>query len=427
LSRARSGRALLAAAALAVAAAVAQPVPAGAARWTRPLALSAPGSLSLSAPRIALSPSGAVLVGWSESDPDYPPDAGVLFDIGAAGAPAADPHRVGVDRSLLAAAPFGDGFLLLDGVGVPGRRCCSSVRAVRLGATGSVLAAQTLVGGLTGPASGRLVQLPGGGMLAAIATAGGVWVDSAGADGRFTGKQRLTGAGARPAAIDAARLKRGSAVGWTDAAQGAGADPFRSVFEARGAGSSLPRGRRAVVTAAAGHRIDELSLAPGGALAWIESYTDVLGAYHSVAMAGRAKLSGAAVDATALTLAVGPRGEELAAFLECDPAGEACATRVAAAPAGGAFAPAARLGAADPGIGPQLAVAPTGTALACWTAGGRVACARGSAATGRFGAPAMISHGTASGLAVAFAAGGDALAVWAQGTTSARIVAARYR
>jgi hypothetical protein len=434
------------------------PVARAAAGWSRPVVLGPPALSVLTAPRLSLASSGAALVGWTAADPDNVTNLVPFVDGVAPGAVRGRVRQLAADRQVLASSPDHDAFVVLTGDG-PGRVCCPLVGAVTLTGAAAPVSAQTLVGGLSSAAQAQLLRTADGGLLAVIATASAVYADAAPAGGRFAGKVRLSRPGAQVAAMAATILGGGrSAVAWTEANQGAGTAPARSIYVVYGQPGLSPHGRRVTaLTVPAGRRIDELALAsaPSGAptAAWIESWTDLLGRFHSLAMEADlsrtprpVQLSGSAVLASGIAIASDGAGHELVAFKECDAVGNACAVRATARGGGGSFGAAARLGSIDPSAAPALAVAPepaglasvsggsrrqasaapAGAAIVAWTHSGAVLSASGSSAGGRFGSPVRLSRAGASGdPAVAVNASGGAFAAWSQGEGPVRIVATR--
>ena len=130
------------------------------------------------------------------------------------------------------------------------------------------------------------MTLAGGRMLAAIATERGVWVSQSAKSDQFGAQRRISSNGQVPVSMDAAWLgKDNSVVAWTAGSGNVtGATTPRQIFVAEGSSAGAPKGAHVAITVPSGHRIDQLSVARsanGATLAWIESWYDKRGAYHS--------------------------------------------------------------------------------------------------------------------------------------------------
>jgi hypothetical protein len=181
----------------------------------------------------------------------------------------------------------------------------------------------------------------------------------------------------------------------------------------------------------AGHRIDELAVARhgnGSTLAWIESWYDKKGAYHSRAEAAdlakhphARALSPDNRLASGLTFDDDPAGDQGAAWESCTTS-DACTVQPAGRPAKGSFGSARTLGAIDAYQSPSLTVSPKGQVVIGWVRGGHPVASVG------FGSPSVLSSTTfASDTTVAFGPKNVALAAWIQGTLNPSVVAAAYR
>jgi hypothetical protein len=159
-------------------------------------------------------------------------------------------------REVLDVAFQGATFELLVGTANAGAQCCSAAQVLGLSTAGTFGSPRTLVGHLTGAMQGRLVALGSGSMLAAVATAGGVWAAQANAGEQFGSAERLSPGGIQIEGLAASSPGDGrSVVAWTGTA-GAddGAGP-RSISVATGSAARRPAGHRTVVTVAPGHRM----------------------------------------------------------------------------------------------------------------------------------------------------------------------------
>ena len=132
------------------------------------------------------------------------------------------------------------------------------------------------------------MTLAGGRMLAAIATERGVWAAQSTKSDQFAAQRRISPNQQVPVSMDAAWLGAGnSIVAWTAGSGNVtGAMAPRQIFVAEGSSSGAPKSAHVAITVPSGHRIDQLSVArgaKGATLAWLESWYDNRGAYHSQA------------------------------------------------------------------------------------------------------------------------------------------------
>lgn len=398
------------------------PAPAGA-RWTRAAKISAPTSIDVLGPEIAASPTGAAAVSFNEVDVDAQATAGAFVALASPRGAFGTAHAVPGVQEVLGAAFSGSTLDLLALSGSPGQPCCSTAQIIRRGARSGFGRPQTIVTGVGGGATGRLVPLANGRILAVIAGPQRLWVTETRGAGRFGPARGLTRAGSAPAALAVTGTPRGgSTVAWTQ--------PMgQSVIGASAGPGATPSRPRTLLTVPAGHAIDGLQLVPrraGLTVAWTESWNDVTGAYHARAMAadlGPTKsmrprsLSAPADVASALALATDARGDEVAAWDVCSSSSEACVLESRVRRARGRWIAArSRLGPIDPGESPQLTMAANGDSLVGWITGGHVVIAEMPPGATRFGAARRMSGDLASNLDVAFGPTGAATATWTQGT-----------
>jgi hypothetical protein len=192
----------------------------------------------------------------------------------------------------------------------------------------------------------------------------------------------------------------------------------------------------AALTVASGHRIDELAVARRGSsatLAWIESWYDSSGNYHSQVKAADigAHLRIRAISpanrlASGLSFAADPAGDQGLAWESCT-TGASCTVGTAVRGAQARFGVSTTLGAIDAAQTPAIAVGSSGRVLVGWVHGGQPVAALGSAGSRRFGALTVLSASTfALDLTVGFGPGRNALAAWTQGTLSPSVVGASY-
>ena len=348
------------------------------------------------------------------------------------------PHKLSGASEVLALGYAGPALELLAGTTPRELDCCSAVQALRVSGRGAVQRRQTLVSGLTGATLGQLIALADGRMMAAVATERGVWTTQSNKRGVFAGKRRLTGAAQSPESLSAAWLGgENSLVAWTSASGPAGSADPRSIFYSLGSKAGGPRHRHALLQVPSGHRIDQLAVARRGSnatAAWIESYSDRRGGYHSQVRAadfgahpGPRTLSAGSGQAAGLGFAADAAGAQAVAWESCTSA-DSCTVRAATRSPNGHFGHGALLGSIDASQTPAVAVGPRGQVVVGWVRAGHPVAAVGSASSGRFGALHVLSASTfALDLTISFGPGHDALAAWTQGTLNPSVVAADYR
>jgi hypothetical protein len=338
-------------------------------------------------------------------------------------------------EQVLSLAWRGRTLELLTGDSPAGQSCCSTAGVVPMTAGGRFGRPRTLVGGLGGATVGKLVVL-GRRMLAAIGTERGVWVAQSDGSGRWGQTRRLAGPGAAPEALDATVLQaRGAAVAWVGG-KSSQVGP-RSLVVASGSVTHAPRRARTVITVAPDHGIDELAIAPGpggATAAWIESWYDRRGGYHSEVIAAdlahpRRSTSFAVSGTTAsgLALAGDQNGDQVAAWTACT-WNDACSVQAAARSAGRPFQRPARLGSIDPFQPAAAAVSSAGHGLLAWIDQGHVLARALRPRATRFSPPVVVSPTNyAANLALTFGPAGAAVAAWSQGTLAPDVVGAMYR
>jgi len=408
------------------------------ARWTAPFQFAAPGTLDVVPPVVAVSASGSAAAAFGLRDVDTPGSSQAYVTPrpahGATGKPIAIPGA----RQVLAAAYDGGSLELLTGAAPATADCCSSVQAVQVSVGGRVARARTLVGGLAGATQGQLLTLKNGQMLAVVATERGVWVAQSAKANRLAGPHLLTRGGQMPETLAAAWLGGESTiVAWTTANGIAGVAAPRAISYATGSRTRAPHSPKSAVTVRAGHRIDELGVAarPGGGAtaAWIESWYDARGGYHSrvraMDIAPHAMvrdISPANRLASALSFAGDVAGDQAIAWESCT-AQDACQTQAAGRPAKGQYGAVRTLGAIDPSQEPALAVGSHGQVLVGWVRGGKPVAATSAGAGRPFGAPVTLSSTTfALDLTVGYGSGRQGLAAWTQGTLNPSVIGAVY-
>ena len=406
--------------------------PALAAGWGKPFQFQKPGTLDATAPQLAFAPGGASTAAFGTLQVDVPGSAQAQYATRTAGGRVGSVRNLPGARRVLALTYDGSQPELLAGTSGKGQDCCSAVEAVRVGAGGAPQRPHKIVGGLTGFTQGALLTLAGGRMLAAIATERGVWVSQSAKADQFGAQHRISSNGQVPVSMDAAWLGKDSSVVAWSAGSGnvTGATIARQIIIAEGSSAGAPKSTHVAITVPSGHRIDQLSVARSGngaTLAWIESWYDSRGAYHSRVEAADVgphpsvrALSPDGRIASGLTLVSDAAGDQGATWESCTTAGS-CTVQGAGRAAGGSFSGARTLGSIDPTQQPSLAISPSGQLIVGWEQGGHPMASVG------FGKPQVLSSTTyAYAVAVAYGPKRVALATWDQGTLNPSVVAAAY-
>ena len=395
-----------------------------------------PGTLDELAPQLAFSPAGGFAAAFGIENVDVPGSSQGYVTSRSAGAKISPSRRIPGARQILALSFDGRALELLTGASPGTQSCCSSAQMVQLRPRGGLDRARTIVGGLAGDSEGQLLTLADGRMLAAVATERGVWAVQSSHGDRFSGEHRLTGRYDEPETMSAAWLGgENTIVAWTAGSGTAGATDPRTIYYSRGTRTGGPRQAHIALTIPSGHRIDELKVARRGAgatLAWIESWFDHRGGYHSqVRAADLARrptirtFAPADRSASGISFAADAAGDQGLTWKSCGPDGS-CGVMTTLRGAHGRFGAASgRLGAIDASELPALAVAARGQVLVGWVRGGRPLACEGSAGRQRFAAPKVLSSSTfASDLTVTAGPRSQALAAWTQGTLNPSIVGA---
>jgi hypothetical protein len=414
------------------------PAAAASAGWGRPFELVKPGTLDYLPTQLAFSASGAAAAGLAIGDVDAPGSMQAYLVSRSAHGAVSAPHKIAGASEVLALGYARSALELLVGTTPSTLDCCSGAQALKISPSGAVQRRQTLVSGLTGATLGQLVPLADGRVMAGVADERGVWTTQSSRSGTFAAKRRLTGASQSPESLSATWLGgENSLVAWTAASGPAGSANPRSIFYSLGTKGGGPRHAHSLLQVAAGHRIDQLAVARRGSTAtaaWIESYSDRRGDYHSQVRAadfsshpGARTISAGNDQAVGLSLASDAAGAQAIAWEACT-SGGACTVRAATRGPNGRFGHGALLGSIDASQTPAVAVGPEGQVVVGWVRGGHPVAAVGSAASGRFGAVHVLSETTfALDLTVAFGPQRNALAAWTQGTLNPSVVAADYR
>jgi hypothetical protein len=404
--------------------------------WTRPFRLAGPESLDVTPARIAFGPGGATAVGYSVQDMDNTAISSARVLQGRAGSRFGPIRKPAGEQQILDLAYGPSGLELLAGTSEAGRSCCSQVQALGPAHGPSFGPARPLFSGLAGATLARLISLPDR-LLAVAGTERGVWVSQSAAGGdRFAAARRLSGSNQLPQSLDAIALAKGqSLLAWTARTDQVTADGPRAIYLARGSLQHAPQRQRLALTVPVNHQVDEIALARGAAqptLAWIESWFDRSGGFHSQAkvadLAGRLRpqaVSSGGELAAGLAFAADDRGDQVLSWKACADSGS-CATRVVLRRGKGRFGAVQRPGPIDAAESPAAAVSTAGTALVGWIHSGHVFAAT-SQTTRMSGAAVVSVTNFATDLALTAAPGGGALAVWTQGTLGQSVMGTDFR
>jgi hypothetical protein len=407
--------------------------PALAAGWGKPFQFQKPGTLDAIAPQLAFASGGASTAAFGTQQVDVPGTAQAQYAQRSGGGHVGPVRDVPGARRILAMSYDGPRAELLAGTSGRLQDCCSAVEAIRVGPGGKPQRPHRLVPNLAGFTQGALLTLAGGRMMAAIATERGVWVSQSVASNRFAGDVRISPNRQVPVSMDAAWLGgQSSAVAWSAGSGNVtGATVPTRIWVATGSAKHAPDHAKVAITVPSGHRIDQVALArglSGPTLAWIESWYDKRGAYHSRVMVSDVgkhpsprPLSPAGRIAAGLSLAGDGSGDQGAVWESCTAAGS-CTVQGAGRPAGGTFSGVKTLGAIDPTQQPSLAISPSGQLAVGWARGGHPVASVG------FGKAKVLSRTTyAYAVTVAYGPRHVALETWDQGTLNPSVVASAYR
>jgi hypothetical protein len=409
------------------------PTASRAAGWSHPFTFGGPYNGDVVAPQLAVSQTGQAAVTFELQDEDRPWVSQALLALRAVSGRISR-FRVPGAKAVLDAAFAGQTLELLTGSGPAGQTCCSAAQA--LAAQGTAFTnRQTLLTGLTGATVGRLVTLPGAGLLAALATDRAVWAGQTQRGGRLRPMRRLSGPASWPQALAAAGLPGGrDAVAWSGAP--GLTESATSVLIATGTARRAPWAPRFTVSVAAGHAVDGIVVAPsrvGATVAWVESWFDSTGAYQSqVVVADLAALlhpqtfqfPGEVVGG--LVLVADRAGDQVLAVRACDPLGS-CGVLALTRSARGQFGQPQPLGAIDASQEPVAVVSAKGAAVVGWIDQGKVLASGRRSASARLSAPRALSGvSDAADLTLAFGSGGQEFAAWDQGTLAPSVMGASY-
>ena len=412
-------------------------IPAAAdAGWGTPFRLTQSYRTDLAPVVAAVSASGNAAVAFSTQDEDNPAASHPVVAIRAARGGVSPPFAVPSSQLVLDLAYDVSGLRLLTGTSESGSTCCSTVQVRSLLPSGRFGRPATVVGGLAGATVGSLAPLPSGRLLAAVATDHGVWAAQSSPGGAFGPTHRLTAAATTPWTMASTADASGdTAVAWTNTTGQQGEIAPGAVYVATGSERAAPSHAHRAFTVAAGHAVDEVALAPatgGVTVAWIESWFDGGGAYHTQTVVadlrgGRRRVFAVPGETgSGLVLAGDASGDQVLAWRSCRTSGS-CTVRAAVRPGRRSFGPSQKLGAIDPGQAPAASVASSGDALVGWISSGHVLAAERRPRAGGLGAPRTVSFTSyASGLALAAGDSRTAIAAWTQGTLAPDVVGAVF-
>ena len=272
--------------ALALLASPAMAAPAAQAAWGPAFEFTMPGSLDLIPTQLAVAPNGASAAAFGVQDVDTPGDSQAYVTPRSARGAVGSPLAIGSAQQVIALTYDGSALELLTGVAPHSLACCSAVQAVRLTAGGVLQRPRTLVGGLHRPHL-RAAADP---RRRRHAGRGGHRARRVGRPVLARRPLRLPAPpGRRPRRSPSRWPPRGLAaqttvVAWTSAKGPTGVADPRTIYYAMGSRRGAPSKVKSLLTVPGGHRIDDLGVArrgSGATVAWVESWYDKRGNFHS--------------------------------------------------------------------------------------------------------------------------------------------------
>ncbi len=392
-------------------------------------------ALDIAGPQVAFSPGGVAGIGFAVQDQDSLAGATAFAAVRSASGRLSAPSQIPGSQQVLGLAWAGRTLELLAGESPAGQSCCSAADVIGIGAGARFGPDRQLVSGLAGTTAGELVGV-GGRTLAAIATERGVWVSQSSGSGRWGPASALAGTRAQPETLSAIALPKGqTAVAWVGG--NSSEVGSRSVFIATGSSTRAPRRAHTAITVGPGDGIDEMAIVPGPAgatVAWIESWYDGRGNYHSEVVEAdlahpqrTTSFPIAGTIASALTFAGDAHGDQVLGWKTCTWSAN-CSMRAAIRSAGRSFGRPQQLGSIDAAEAPAVAVSSAGAALMGWIDRGHVLARALPPHATRFSATYEVSATNyAANLALTFGPANAALAAWSQGTFAPDVVGAVYR
>lgn len=410
------------------------PAGARAAGWSRPFRFAGPFSDDITSPGLVVSSSGQAALAFALQDEDHPWVSEGLIVLRS---PSGRVKKLTVPgaKEVLATGFAGSTLDLLTGTSPSGTICCTGAQLTAL--SGSRFSRKrTLVSGLFGGVDlGRLQPLSGAKFLAAVASDHAVWAGVSTAAGGVGPMRRVSAASSWPQSLAATSLAGGRALVAWSSAPGL-TDEASSIDVATGSVGHPPRRPGLMLRMPAGYSVDELAAAPaprGGTVAWIESWFDASGAYHSAVVV--VDLTGGLRPRTfeipgeiagGLSLAGDAAGDQALAFKACGQL-RSCGVFALAKSARGHYGQPQPLGTIDASQAPAAAVSQRGTALVGWIDQGEVVFSGRARAAGGFGAAKVVSATSyGADLTVAPGPGGGAMAAWTQGALAPSAMGALY-
>lgn len=449
-----------------------------AAPWSRRVQLAKPTDADLLPPTIAISPIGDVTVAYGATDESEPQDAYGELVAGSGGTIRAVPTNTATARRGANTAPAqgalgthfgkpelipsaqrvlalgavsgrlelltgdGDGGSLTGDTAPDGVQCCMEIDAQTRVAPGFYGEAQQLVTGLDGGSAATLVPEQSG-ALAVLASGNSiVTAFGSGAKAGFGATSPLATFSGQPPAVAAGTLAGDRAlIVWTQPRTALYVPTKgQSVYYAAASAKGVPGTRRLAFKVPAGHSVSQVAVARHrsvASIAWVESWLDKAGAYHSQVFAadlhsGRATgthpVSPKALIATQISFAGGTTKPEVLTWQACAPGGATCSTQAALRPHGATWGHAVTLGKLDPGAAPVAGMTTNGAALVGWVGEDGVKIASAAAGMTRFARPQKLDRsGSAAHLTVATGPAGTAAAAWTDGLTAQSLHAAFYQ
>lgn len=447
-----------------------------AAPWSHRVQLARPTDADLLPPMIAISPTGNVTVGYGATDESEPQDAygelvagsgGTIRTVatatgrrrastvpaqGALGTRFGKPELIPSAQRVLALGSVGGRLELLTGDGDGGSltgdtapdgvQCCMEIDAQTRVAPGFYGAAQQLVTGLDGGSAATLVPEQSG-ALAVLASGNSiVTAFGSGAKAGFGATSPLATFSGQPPAVAAGTLAGGRAlIVWTQPRTALYVPTKgQSVYYAVAPAKGVPGVRRLAFRVPAGRSVSQVAVARHrnvASIAWVESWLDEAGAYHSQVFAadlhsgravGKHPVSPKALIATQISFSGGTTKPEVLTWQACAPGGTTCSTQAVLRPHADAWGDAVTLGKLDPGDAPVAGMTSTGAALVAWVGKDGVKVASAAAGMTKFSRPQKLDRsGSAAHLTLVSGPAGTAVAAWTDGLTAQSLQAAFYQ
>jgi hypothetical protein len=440
--------------------------------WSAAVELAKPAGADLQPPTLGISPSGNVSVGYGVTPEDAPQDAYAALIVGRGGsvrtvttklhghkitqqkgtlgARFEPPELVPAAEQVLALGTLGGQPELLTGDGnggaltgdaASGVACCTDTGAQGRVSRGLYTGLHSFATETDGGALGTLVPEVRG-ALAIVAGADGIWTAYGSNRKGFRGPaHELAAFKGQPPTVAVGTLSGGrGVVVWTEP-RNASVVPSKSqkVYYAVAPAGKPAGTRRLALSVPAGYSVSQVAVTRGRVanIAWVESWLDVRGKYHSrvytAQIAGRRAVKRRVVSpvnviASQISFA-GGAGHELLTWQACAPHGTSCEAQARLRLSASHWSSVARLGEIDAGGGPVAAMTTRGTALVAWVSRGDVMTVNCAKDARKFTPKArrLGRSGRAAQLTLAAGPLGTAAAVWTNGTVNQSLHAALYR